>query len=163
MSKQMTANQNSNLRGSMWLLKQDVANTHARFLFSRLPVQSSFRAQTPRRCCHKSKGILIVLPNIEKTNWHRLQPCCVCKDEKAARDHCMLFSASDNPEKDCEPIMSKYRSCMASYGFSIWSRLRAGDAPAFKDLDFKGSIWLSICIQPGAVTYALEAKQKSSH
>ena len=48
-----------------------------------------------------------------------LQPCCVCKDEKSQRDECMLFSNSDDPQKDCEPIMSKYRSCMASYGFTI--------------------------------------------
>jgi cytochrome c oxidase assembly protein subunit 17 len=48
-----------------------------------------------------------------------IQPCCVCKDEKAARDECMLFSKSDNAATECQDLVSKYRACMAGYGFQI--------------------------------------------
>ncbi|KAL0254293.1 Cytochrome c oxidase copper chaperone [Diplodia seriata] len=41
------------------------------------------------------------------------------KDEKAARDECMLFSNSDNAQEDCKDMVSKYKSCMAGYGFNI--------------------------------------------
>ncbi|KAF2808568.1 uncharacterized protein BDZ99DRAFT_522109 [Mytilinidion resinicola] len=47
------------------------------------------------------------------------KPCCVCKDEKNSRDECMLFSKSDNPQGECQDLVSKYRSCMAGYGFQI--------------------------------------------
>ncbi|OCK76263.1 hypothetical protein K432DRAFT_428844 [Lepidopterella palustris CBS 459.81] len=47
------------------------------------------------------------------------KPCCVCKDEKAARDECMLFSTSDNAQQECQDLVSKYRTCMAGYGFQI--------------------------------------------
>ncbi|OJD33812.1 cytochrome c oxidase assembly protein subunit 17 [Diplodia corticola] len=47
------------------------------------------------------------------------KPCCVCKDEKAARDECMLFSNSDNAQEDCKDMVSKYKSCMAGFGFNI--------------------------------------------
>lgn len=54
------------------------------------------------------------------TNAHVLaQPCCVCKDEKAARDECMLFSTGDEPEKTCRTTIERYRSCMAGYGFKL--------------------------------------------
>jgi len=43
----------------------------------------------------------------------------VCKDEKAARDECMLFSNTDDPQKECESMVSKYRSCMAGFGFNL--------------------------------------------
>ncbi|KAI9858519.1 MAG: hypothetical protein M1824_004255 [Vezdaea acicularis] len=49
----------------------------------------------------------------------KVKPCCVCKDEKSARDECMLFSNSDNAEKECESIVSKYKACMAGYGFKL--------------------------------------------
>ncbi|EON61977.1 hypothetical protein W97_01195 [Coniosporium apollinis CBS 100218] len=49
----------------------------------------------------------------------KVKPCCVCKDEKAARDECMLFSQSDNAQQECRDLVSRYRSCMAGYGFSI--------------------------------------------
>ncbi|KZF23730.1 cytochrome c oxidase copper chaperone protein [Xylona heveae TC161] len=49
----------------------------------------------------------------------KVKPCCVCKDEKASRDECMLFSKSDNAEKDCQSLVDKYRSCMAGYGFKL--------------------------------------------
>jgi cytochrome c oxidase assembly protein subunit 17 len=44
------------------------------------------------------------------------KPCCVCKDEKAARDECMLFSTGD-AQKECADLITKYRDCMAGYGF----------------------------------------------
>jgi len=43
----------------------------------------------------------------------------VCKDEKAARDECMLFSNSDDPIKECETLVGRYKSCMSGFGFSI--------------------------------------------
>ncbi|OCK97008.1 uncharacterized protein K441DRAFT_631860 [Cenococcum geophilum 1.58] len=49
----------------------------------------------------------------------KVKPCCVCKDEKAARDECMLFSTSNNAQQECQDLVSKYRSCMAGYGFSL--------------------------------------------
>ncbi|KAI4265660.1 MAG: hypothetical protein L6R38_009256 [Xanthoria sp. 2 TBL-2021] len=49
----------------------------------------------------------------------KVKPCCVCKDEKSARDECMLFSNSDDPQKDCEGMVDKYRSCMRGFGFTI--------------------------------------------
>ncbi|KAI4191956.1 MAG: hypothetical protein LQ348_003330 [Seirophora lacunosa] len=48
-----------------------------------------------------------------------VKPCCVCKDEKAARDECMLFSDSDDPQKECESMVDRYRSCMKGFGFTI--------------------------------------------
>jgi len=48
-----------------------------------------------------------------------IQPCCVCKDEKAARDECMLFSTGPNPQEQCQDLVSKYKSCMLGYGFKI--------------------------------------------
>ncbi|KAI1178811.1 cytochrome C oxidase copper chaperone-domain-containing protein [Nemania sp. FL0916] len=47
------------------------------------------------------------------------KPCCVCKDEKAKRDDCMLFSKSDDPMSDCKPIIDRYKTCMAGFGFQI--------------------------------------------
>ncbi|KAL2219294.1 putative cytochrome c oxidase copper chaperone Cox17 [Thermoascus aurantiacus ATCC 26904] len=48
------------------------------------------------------------------------KPCCVCKDEKKARDDCMLYSKAENPaETDCRSVVEQYRSCMASYGFKV--------------------------------------------
>ncbi|KAI8635502.1 cytochrome C oxidase copper chaperone [Xylariaceae sp. FL1651] len=47
------------------------------------------------------------------------KPCCVCKDAKAKRDDCMLFSKSTDPMSDCKPIIDQYKSCMAGFGFQI--------------------------------------------
>ncbi|KAK3955964.1 cytochrome C oxidase copper chaperone-domain-containing protein [Pseudoneurospora amorphoporcata] len=47
------------------------------------------------------------------------KPCCVCKDEKAKRDDCMLFSKSDDPQKDCVSTIDQYRACMAGFGFKV--------------------------------------------
>ncbi|KAF2460081.1 cytochrome C oxidase copper chaperone-domain-containing protein [Lineolata rhizophorae] len=49
----------------------------------------------------------------------KVKPCCVCKDEKMARDDCMLFARSDNPQQECQNLVSQYRSCMAGYGFNV--------------------------------------------
>ncbi|KAF2238092.1 hypothetical protein EV356DRAFT_336123 [Viridothelium virens] len=49
----------------------------------------------------------------------QVKPCCVCKDEKAARDECMLFSNSSDPQEECQSLVGKYKSCMAGYGFKI--------------------------------------------
>jgi cytochrome c oxidase assembly protein subunit 17 len=49
----------------------------------------------------------------------KVKPCCVCKDEKAQRDECMLFSRSDDPQEDCKSMVMKYKDCMAGYGFKI--------------------------------------------
>ncbi|KAL2051185.1 hypothetical protein ABVK25_008614 [Lepraria finkii] len=48
-----------------------------------------------------------------------VKPCCVCKDEKASRDECMLFSNADNPQEACQGMVEKYRSCMKRFGFNI--------------------------------------------
>ncbi|KAF8449768.1 cysteine alpha-hairpin motif superfamily [Terfezia claveryi] len=45
------------------------------------------------------------------------KPCCVCKEEKARRDECMLFS--NRGEEDCKPMIDLYRTCMAGYGFKL--------------------------------------------
>ncbi|KAK4507972.1 hypothetical protein PRZ48_001707 [Zasmidium cellare] len=49
----------------------------------------------------------------------KVKPCCVCKEEKSARDECMLFSKSSDPQDACKDLVGKYRSCMASFGFNI--------------------------------------------
>ncbi|KAL3427600.1 COX17 protein [Phlyctema vagabunda] len=47
------------------------------------------------------------------------KPCCVCKEEKATRDECMLFSNAKDPQKDCASTIDKYRSCMKGFGFDL--------------------------------------------
>ncbi|PSN62940.1 hypothetical protein BS50DRAFT_637500 [Corynespora cassiicola Philippines] len=47
------------------------------------------------------------------------KPCCVCTDEKAKRDECMLFSNSNNAQEECVDLVNKYKDCMAGYGFKI--------------------------------------------
>ncbi|KAK1755371.1 cytochrome c oxidase copper chaperone [Echria macrotheca] len=49
----------------------------------------------------------------------RPKPCCVCKDEKARRDDCMLFSKAADPQKDCQSTIELYKSCMLGFGFKI--------------------------------------------
>lgn len=43
----------------------------------------------------------------------------MCKDEKASRDECMLFSESENPQEACQGTVEKYRSCMKGFGFNV--------------------------------------------
>ncbi|KAH7124159.1 cytochrome C oxidase copper chaperone-domain-containing protein [Dendryphion nanum] len=47
------------------------------------------------------------------------RPCCVCTEEKSKRDECMLFSNADDAQKDCADLVTKYKDCMAGYGFKI--------------------------------------------
>ncbi|KAJ6157408.1 hypothetical protein N7470_005000 [Penicillium chermesinum] len=47
------------------------------------------------------------------------KPCCVCKDEKATRDDCMLFSKSEDPAADCKSTIEQYKTCMAGFGFKV--------------------------------------------
>ncbi|KAK0656707.1 cysteine alpha-hairpin motif superfamily [Cercophora newfieldiana] len=47
------------------------------------------------------------------------KPCCVCKEEKAKRDECMLFSKAADPQKDCLSTIDLYKSCMLGFGFKI--------------------------------------------
>jgi cytochrome c oxidase assembly protein subunit 17 len=39
--------------------------------------------------------------------------------QKAKRDECMLFSQSNDPQKECADLVSQYKTCMAGYGFKI--------------------------------------------
>jgi len=43
----------------------------------------------------------------------------VCTDQKAKRDECMLFSTSNDAQKECAPLVDQYKQCMAGYGFKI--------------------------------------------
>ncbi|KAH7077013.1 cytochrome C oxidase copper chaperone-domain-containing protein [Paraphoma chrysanthemicola] len=49
----------------------------------------------------------------------KVKPCCVCTDQKAKRDECMLFSTSNDAQKECAGLVDQYRQCMAGYGFKI--------------------------------------------
>jgi cytochrome c oxidase assembly protein subunit 17 len=49
----------------------------------------------------------------------KVKPCCVCKEEKAARDECMLFSTAKDPQAACADMVTKYRSCMKGFGFDL--------------------------------------------
>ncbi|RPA79133.1 hypothetical protein BJ508DRAFT_416078 [Ascobolus immersus RN42] len=45
------------------------------------------------------------------------KPCCVCKEEKAKRDECMLMN--EDGEKACQPIIQEYKKCMKGFGFDV--------------------------------------------
>jgi len=45
------------------------------------------------------------------------KPCCVCKDQKAARDECYL--RTDDAEVKCLDKVAEYKACMAGYGFKV--------------------------------------------
>ncbi|CBX95416.1 hypothetical protein IAQ61_004242 [Plenodomus lingam] len=47
------------------------------------------------------------------------KPCCVCTEQKAKRDECMLFSTSNNAQQECASLVDQYRQCMAGYGFKV--------------------------------------------
>jgi cytochrome c oxidase assembly protein subunit 17 len=49
----------------------------------------------------------------------KVKPCCVCKEEKAARDECMLFSTAKDPQAACADMVTKYRACMKGFGFDL--------------------------------------------
>ncbi|KAL5121384.1 Cytochrome c oxidase copper chaperone [Pleosporales sp. CAS-2024a] len=48
-----------------------------------------------------------------------VKPCCVCTEQKAKRDECMLFSTSSDAQKECADLVGQYKQCMAGYGFKI--------------------------------------------
>ncbi|KAJ6786012.1 hypothetical protein PWT90_02992 [Aphanocladium album] len=52
-------------------------------------------------------------------NASRPKPCCVCKDEKAKRDECMLFSNAKDPQADCKSFVEQYKSCMLGFGYKV--------------------------------------------
>ncbi|KAI1356378.1 cytochrome C oxidase copper chaperone-domain-containing protein [Xylaria sp. FL0043] len=56
---------------------------------------------------------------VANTTPSKPKPCCVCKDEKALRDECMLLSTSADPASNCKSIIDQYKTCMAGYGFKI--------------------------------------------
>ncbi|OBA20096.1 hypothetical protein METBIDRAFT_33056 [Metschnikowia bicuspidata var. bicuspidata NRRL YB-4993] len=43
------------------------------------------------------------------------KPCCVCLDEKKARDECLLFSGEEDGK--CQEFIDKYKICMKGFGF----------------------------------------------
>ncbi|CCK71668.1 copper metallochaperone COX17 KNAG_0H02530 [Huiozyma naganishii CBS 8797] len=51
----------------------------------------------------------------------RPKACCVCKDEKSARDECLLFkgTADDSGYVKCKDLIEKYKSCMKGHGFEV--------------------------------------------
>ncbi|KAK9315891.1 cytochrome C oxidase copper chaperone-domain-containing protein [Lipomyces starkeyi] len=52
-----------------------------------------------------------------ETNQERPKPCCVCIDEKVARDECMLMSA-EGPSQ-CAELIQNYKACMKGFGFNV--------------------------------------------
>ncbi|KAK9468792.1 cysteine alpha-hairpin motif superfamily [Lipomyces arxii] len=52
-----------------------------------------------------------------ETKQDRPKPCCVCIDEKMARDECMLMSPDGRTE--CKDFISTYKTCMRGYGFNV--------------------------------------------
>lgn len=57
--------------------------------------------------------------DIKPAQTEKVKPCCVCKEEKVARDDCMLFSRADDPQDDCKNMVEKYRECMRGFGFKV--------------------------------------------
>ncbi|GAB7364488.1 hypothetical protein MBLNU230_g5298t1 [Neophaeotheca triangularis] len=58
-------------------------------------------------------------PSSQTEATQKVKPCCVCKDEKSARDECMLFSSAADPQEDCKGMVEKYRGCMKGFGFNV--------------------------------------------
>lgn len=53
----------------------------------------------------------------EETKQSKPKPCCVCLDEKKARDVCLLQNGQDSGK--CDAIIGQYKLCMKGYGFEI--------------------------------------------
>lgn len=51
----------------------------------------------------------------EPTKESKPKPCCVCLDEKKARDECLLFNGQEGGK--CQDMIEKYKACMKGYGF----------------------------------------------
>lgn len=45
------------------------------------------------------------------------KPCCVCKDEKAKRDECLLINGQESGK--CDSLIGEYKKCMKGFGFEI--------------------------------------------
>ncbi|VEU22395.1 DEKNAAC103390 [Brettanomyces naardenensis] len=45
------------------------------------------------------------------------KPCCVCLDQKQARDECLLIHGESSGK--CQDLISQYKVCMKGFGFSI--------------------------------------------
>ncbi|KAJ1331492.1 Cytochrome C oxidase copper chaperone (COX17) [Microdochium nivale] len=58
-------------------------------------------------------------PTLSSDAASKPKPCCVCKDEKAQRDECMLFSTTADPTAECKSTIAQYKSCMAGFGFQV--------------------------------------------
>ncbi|KAA8616723.1 cox17 protein [Pyrenophora tritici-repentis] len=67
----------------------------------------------------KVKVPIAISGNFKKFTLTSHKPCCVCTDEKAKRDECMLFSTSNDAQKECADLVGQYKQCMAGYGFKI--------------------------------------------
>lgn len=44
-----------------------------------------------------------------------LRPCCVCKDEKKARDICIVEKGEDQ----CGDLIEAHKACMRGLGFKV--------------------------------------------
>lgn len=51
----------------------------------------------------------------ELTKESKPKPCCVCLDEKKARDECLLFNGQEGGK--CDEFIEKYKVCMKGFGF----------------------------------------------
>ncbi|KAK9372416.1 cytochrome C oxidase copper chaperone-domain-containing protein [Lipomyces chichibuensis] len=63
-----------------------------------------------------SDGPSCAKPSSE-TNQERPKPCCVCIDEKVARDECMLMSVDG--QSQCAELIQNYKACMKGFGFNV--------------------------------------------
>ncbi|KAK7206434.1 cysteine alpha-hairpin motif superfamily [Myxozyma melibiosi] len=54
---------------------------------------------------------------ISEVKAERPKPCCVCLDQKQARDECMLVS--EDGRKQCADLIQEYKNCMKGYGFNV--------------------------------------------
>ncbi|ODV59350.1 copper metallochaperone COX17 [Ascoidea rubescens DSM 1968] len=57
-------------------------------------------------------------PAVEQCEINKPKPCCVCKDEKATRDECLLKFGQDSGK--CDDIILAYKKCMKGYGFETF-------------------------------------------
>ncbi|EEQ41728.1 putative cytochrome c oxidase copper chaperone [Clavispora lusitaniae] len=51
----------------------------------------------------------------QPTPTEKPKPCCVCLDEKKARDECLLFNGQESGK--CDQLIQAYKTCMKGFGF----------------------------------------------
>jgi len=68
------------------------------------------------------------------------KPCCVCLDEKRARDECLMFKGFE--DESCLKLIDSYKSCMKSFGFDIWVTLQLRYIPMGRDTLSPRSIYI---------------------